>query len=454
MGQFGAKPRTLILRGEFRPDTLRGWPKSAENEAQVAVSEQQSETRRSALPLVFFVVALFLPWIFSVGSFALSPYRLVVIVMTLPCVAMWIAGRAGPIRLADIIVFAFWAWCFLSLLVLHGVSQSLQPAGILFFETIGPYLLGRCYIRTADDFKQIVSLLFRAIAILLPFAIVETLSGRDILKDIFGMVMSTHIDAKTDPRWGFSRVQSVFEHPILYGVVSGSILALVHLVLGHGKSNIQRFTRTGIVAFTAFLSLSAGPITAIMTQILLLTWNWLAAGWKARWKILWCIVAAIYALIAVVSNQTVPEFYLTHFSFDAQSANFRVLIWTFGTESVLLHPWFGVGLGEWVRPDWMPPSIDMFWLIFAIQHGLPAGMLMMAAFFAVYLPISFKKGLDSKFVQYRTAYIIVMTGFFLVGWTVHFWNATYVLFMFLLGSGMWLLDVKSNPPVPDSGAVK
>ena len=33
-----------------------------------------------------------------------------------------------------------------------------------------------------------------------------------------------------------------------------------------------------------------------------------------------------------------------------------------------------------------------------------------------------------------------MTGFFLVGWTVHFWMATYVLFMFLLGSGMWLLE--------------
>ena len=35
-----------------------------------------------------------------------------------------------------------------------------------------------------------------------------------------------------------------------------------------------------------------------------------------------------------------------------------------------------------------------------------------------------------------------MTAFFVVAWTVHFWNATYVLFMFLMGSGVWMLDVK------------
>ena len=38
-----------------------------------------------------------------------------------------------------------------------------------------------------------------------------------------------------------------------------------------------------------------------------------------------------------------------------------------------------------------------------------------------------------------------MTAFFMVGWTVHFWGATYVLFLFLLGSGVWILDAKSEP---------
>ena len=37
-----------------------------------------------------------------------------------------------------------------------------------------------------------------------------------------------------------------------------------------------------------------------------------------------------------------------------------------------------------------------------------------------------------------------MTAFFLVGWTVHFWDAAYVLFLFLMGSGVWMLDVETK----------
>ena len=316
----------------------------------------------------------------------------------------------------------------------------MQPSGILFFETMGPYLLARCYIRSAEDLEKVVALLFKAIVFLLPFAVIEAVTGRDYIKDTLSLVMRTHIYSEAEPRWGLRRVQSVFEHPILFGVVSGSILALTHLVLGYGKPVFQRLLRSGAIVATAFLSLSAGPMTAIAVQVLLLLWNWLFNNLQAKWKIFCGLFAAMYAAIALVSNQSVPEFYMTHFSFDPTSANFRVLIWTFGKELVLLHPWFGVGLGEWTRPDWMPPSIDMFWLIYAVQHGLPAGILIMLTFMSAYLMVSFKKGLDDRLVLYRTGYSIMLTGFFLVGWTVDFWNATYVLFLFLIGSGMWLLD--------------
>jgi hypothetical protein len=33
-----------------------------------------------------------------------------------------------------------------------------------------------------------------------------------------------------------------------------------------------------------------------------------------------------------------------------------------------------------------------------------------------------------------------MTSFFLAGWMVHFWGATYVLFMLLMGSARWVVD--------------
>ncbi|MEK1932440.1 MAG: O-antigen ligase domain-containing protein, partial [Pararhizobium sp.] len=228
----------------------------------------------------------------------------------------------------------------------------------------------------------------------------------------------------------------------------GAILALVHMVLCGDKPAAKRWLASGIVFVTAFLflflflflSLSSGPITALVAQVSLVFWNWLLAKDVRRWQYLWAILAAMYTFISLASNQTVFEFLLTYFSFETASAYFRVLIWEYGTESVLNHPFFGVRFGRWDRPSWMPPSIDMFWLYHAILFGIPAAAFLTGGFLSMFTSIAFKKETDEQRLRYRTAYLIVMTGYFLVGWTVHFWNATYVLFLFLLGSGSWLLD--------------
>lgn len=71
---------------------------------------------------------------------------------------------------------------------------------------------------------------------------------------------------------------------------------------------------------------------------------------------------------------------------------------------------------------------------------------MLATFFATVLPVALKRVDDERVSTYRTAYVISMTGLFLAGWTVYFWNATFVLVIFLLGSGVWIRDV------PDPGS--
>jgi hypothetical protein len=178
-----------------------------------------------------------------------------------------------------------------------------------------------------------------------------------------------------------------------------------------------------------------------MAQIFLILWDWMLRTNPMRWRLLWALVAAMYMFISMVSNQTVFEFLLTHFSFDQASAYYRVLIWHFGSGSALNHPLFGVGFNRWDRPDWMPGSIDMFWLYHAVLFGIPAGIFMIMSFLTMVFSVGFRKDLDASLIRYRTAFLIAMTGYFLVGWTVHFWNATYVLFLFLLGSGGWLVDI-------------
>ena len=69
---------------------------------------------------------------------------------------------------------------------------------------------------------------------------------------------------------------------------------------------------------------------------------------------------------------------------------------------------------------------------------------MLLAFFSIFLGVSLRKGFDDRLIAYRTGFLISMTGFFLVGWTVAFWNSAYVVFFFLLGSGVWMLDVETK----------
>ncbi|MBP1887302.1 O-antigen ligase family protein [Sinorhizobium mexicanum] len=390
-----------------------------------------------------FLLSLFLPWTIKLGSLALSPYRIVLIAMVVPCLLRWAGGKAGRVRVPDVLLFLYCFWSAISLMVAHGFQQSIEPAGILFIETVGTYLLARTYIRDANDFYGVVRLLFLVVAVLAPFAILEALSNRAILLELFSAVLPSQPVAITESRWGLRRVQGTLDHPILFGVVCGSILALVHLVLGYRQKSHSKWTKSGIVAVTSFLALSSGPLTALIFQALMLAWNCLLRSYVHRWKILLAPLVSLYVLIAIASNQSVPEFFITHFSFDTYSAGYRVLIWTFGSASVLNHPLFGVGFNRWDRPLWMPESIDMFWLTHAIYYGLPGAVLMIISFLALLYQVSVQQSADERLNEYRTAYLIAMGSFFLVGWTVHFWNATYVLFVFLWASGAWMLNVRA-----------
>jgi O-antigen ligase len=197
---------------------------------------------------------------------------------------------------------------------------------------------------------------------------------------------------------------------------------------------------TGVVALTIILSMSSGPITTAVLQILLLIWDRLLRKLQIRWWLLIGIIAAAVLLVSLFSKRPLPAILFSYFALDEASAYFRLLIWEFGSQSVLNHPIFGVGMGPWDRPSWMPFSVDMFWLVNAIVGGLPAGIFMALAFFSGTFSVAFKKGLDERAHRCRLAFLVMMAGFFFAGWMVHFWGATYVLFILLLGSGRWIAD--------------
>ena len=159
----------------------------------------------------------------------------------------------------------------------------------------------------------------------------------------------------------------------------------------------------------------------------------------------YCGAIAILGFLVVQfgSNQGAVKFFISHFTFDPQTGWYRVAIWDFGSASVLNHPLLGIGLADWERPRWMPSdSVDNFWLLTAMRYGIPSVVLLLGSCIWMMLAVARAKSADRSIEICRLAYLICMTTFLFVGVTIHFAHAIYAWFMFVLGSGAWLLDTK------------
>jgi hypothetical protein len=432
---------------------------SAEAVAEaVPRASETKETVKAAqsplpLPAAIFLVALQIPWIFSVGDLRLAPYRLVLLIMLPICFFQWLMGKAGRIRLTDVALLLFCGWCALAMAVVHGFETTIEPAGMLFIETMGGYLLARCYVRREEHFLQIAKLLFAIAAILLPFALYETSTGNNLTLGLFSMVLPTYVDVDMPLRWGLDRVQGNNIHPIHFGVAVASTLTLTHLVLGYGRSTYERCLRSGVVFITAFLALSSGPITSMVGQFVLLGWNRALRSFPRKWTIMALGGLGMVIFVELFANRSLPVILIGYFAFDEASAYIRTLTWQYGTQSILNHPLWGVGFGPWDKPTWLTPSIDMHWIIDSVRHGMPAGFFILLAFFSAVFAIGRVPISDERIATYRLAYVVTMASFFMTGWAVYLWETSYSFFTFMLGSGFWLLETKAQSHRADGKAV-
>jgi O-antigen ligase len=393
-------------------------------------------------PVVIFLIGLAVPWIIPLGPLNLSVYRLVLLAFLLPCLWNWVRGTSGRIRPPDIALFFYSIWAGIALFAAHNVSDAVQSSGIFFIETMGAYLLARCFIRNADDFRRMVLVMTMVVIALSPFAVYEWITGsKPILWALSTIFPTVEITTMT-PRWGFWRVQGPFSHSIEFGLFCTSILVMTHLVLGRDRSVASRWLLSGSVAGTAFLSMSSAPLTCLVFQVMLIGYNSLLCRYRSRWTIVWSIAFIGLLVVQFGSNQSAIKFFISHFTFDPQTGWYRIAIWDYGSASVLNHPFLGIGLGDWQRPRWMPSdSVDNFWLLTAMRYGIPSAILLFGSCIWMTLAIVRAKSADSSIEICRLAYLMCMTTFMFVGVTIHFAHAVYAWFMFILGSGAWLLEV-------------
>jgi hypothetical protein len=263
------------------------------------------------------------------------------------------------------------------------------------------------------------------------------------LIEALGNFFSVPAPGSSEARFGLSRAQTVFEHPILFGVVCSSAFALSFYVWKAGSSALGRLV-TGMIALATFTSLSSGALLSLVVQSILIIWDKVTAGLPRRWLLLATLILIAYCTAGAISNRSAVEVFISYLTFNADTSYMRVHIWNYGTQSVMRNPIFGTGLNEWAHPAWMPGSIDNFWLVNSVRYGIPGFLFLIGGFLSLCLGLGRLKNLPDEVAQCRKGLIIVLSGLAVASCTVHLWNATYVLLIFLLGSGTWMFEQRNR----------
>ncbi len=383
-----------------------------------------------ALPL--YMVTTLLPLSITLLSLRLTPLRVLLLALFIPFLIRIVRGEAGRFTVIDVLMMLHAAWITLALVVVHGTSK-IPFAGITMVELVGGYLMGRVLIRNAEDYLRFVRLMVAAMLFLLPFAVLELLTGRILIAEIIGIAFETisRADSAT-ARMGLERVYTVFEHPILYGLFCSIAFANLYYLVG--RTFLFRWGGLSLTTFMTFASLSSAPLLACGLQGGMILWDRITRG---AWTIFVVLGVVGYVTVDALSNRTPITILIETLTFNAGTGWTRIAIFEWGIQNAIDHPLFGIGFNDWERPQWLTDSVDNFWLLTTMRFGFICAGFLVAAF-VVHIIATLRATIeDPKVKLLRTGYLIALlaTCFSMV--TVHIWGAVGVFVMFYLGAGSW-----------------
>jgi len=310
---------------------------------------------------------------------------------------------------------------FLSFIINHG-AQGVEPAVIVAIETLLPYLMIRVYVVGEEQILKVIKAYLITILFLPLFTIPENMYGFSLFNEVFGTVI------QGEQRLGLYRAQGPFDHPILLAIYCGVSLVLAETLPEFGK------VKKGIIITATLSALSSIGFILLGLQIGVLK---LRKHFNLSIKQYLIIALAGYVLVEIVANSSALSIVFRYLTLNPQTGYFRMMIWDYGLDNVFNNPWFGLGFSDWVRPSWMPPSIDSFWLLVSVRHGVPVFLFLLLISLTVFKGVNKNKEIS---VYLAISFFVFCIG----GLTVHFWNSAYILFFIILGLNVNAADIQSS----------
>jgi hypothetical protein len=404
---------------------------------------------RETLPFLakLVLVSLLIPAQFMVGSLALTPSKILFLIITPVLIVKLLRGAYGRLRAPDFLIFAYSAWMTLAMLANHTPRVAIEYTGSSTIIMLGGYLTARATIRSKAVFLAVIRFLAAAVLLTLPFAIYEVITSRPIIPLWLAQIpgIASHADINHAPRLGLWRAQVVFPHPIHYGIFSLLPFSLVLVGLADSLRRLWRGLATFLIGLCCFLSLSSGPLLALMVQIGLIGWAGALRRVPGRWIIFWSLAIIGYIVAEIASGRSAIYAIVSRLSFSANTAFSRRILFNYGVEQIGRAPVLGVGYNPWPLPAWMTGSVDNFWLFVAVRFGLPAFLLLAGAFLVPMIGAGRRDfSADNTLNALRKAWIFTLVSVILALATVAVWGQIYSLVFFMLGSGIWMMSAKTS----------
>jgi O-antigen ligase len=408
--------------------------------ASTGVQTSQDRRGRIAIALFFAGVLLSTTLVFYVGDLRVSADRIVLLVFFVPALLTLSQTVDLRLQLFDSFVFAAIVWLIIALMVNNGPERGLKYGGSLAVEAIGGYLFARAYVRNFATYAYTVRTYLLFVIIAGAIALPETFLGIKLLPGLGPPVGTLEMG-----RLGFYRAPSGFDHPILFGAFCATSLGLVWYLY---RDRPVRWILAAMIATATFLALSSAPLLACVVTGAFVLWEQYTRRTPNRTSILLSSLGAVYLVLAAFSNRSPIEVLLPYISLDAWSAVYRTYIWRYAMMNIEDNPIFGVGLNEWVRPPWMPISVDCLWLTLMLLGGIPTLALLATGMLLLMRRVHWRDvGVETwERWQVRFGWTAAVLALSFQAFTVHYWNAMNVVFFFVLGLGAWLTDARVRDP--------
>lgn len=419
----------------------------------LAARQRADEEVKLSKIVTVYILCVVIPIYFFVGPLYLNTLRLLLLVMLIPMTIRLLSGKCGPLIATDGLFLAYFLWTIPALFV-NNPEAVLQQTGSTGAEFLGGYLMGRVYIRTRAQFLSLSRHLVTVALVLLPFGLIEARNADPFIPDLIRSVPSllSVPDVNIPGRMGLNRVQNSFNHPIHYGLFCSVVFSLNFIALRLEKNAVWRWVSSALIGLGCFLALSSGGLLALALQIGLIVWAFVFHKITWRWWLLLGLGVAAYIAVDLLSNRTPFRVFLSYATFSSHTAYWRALIFEYGFQNAVDNPWFGIGLNDWERPDWMyGDSMDNFWLVVAVRFGFPAAVLIIIGYLLVLMKVMFLKiAYDPELSAIRQAWVFSFVGLTFTLVTVHIWSNIYSFVFFMFASGIWLLTEDRNGPPEDA----